>query len=119
MVTECASCEVRTVAINLTLERIKVREGEGGCGNKDTLLGVVPGQGVGGSPRMTPHALQLSSGVTALHPRDCTQRELGFHTRSAVINWGAIWQQDGIKLQCFKKCDSGVMHTNAFLVGAV
>jgi hypothetical protein len=78
METGCVSHEVRTtVLINLALESVKVREGEGrGCGNKHTVLGVVPGQEVGGSPQVTPHAFQLSFAVTQLHPGDCIQQEL-------------------------------------------
>lgn len=38
MVAECVSCEeldfFNTVAINLTLEMIKVRKGKGGCDTK-------------------------------------------------------------------------------------
>jgi hypothetical protein len=76
METGCVSCEVRTtVVINLPLESVTVRGGRG-CGNKRTVLGVVPGQGVGGSPQVTPHALQLSFAVTELHPGDCIQEEL-------------------------------------------
>jgi hypothetical protein len=70
-------------------------------GNKCKVLGVVPGQGVYGSPRVMPHALQLRFAVSELNPLRWSAPKQNLQPK-AIINLGAIWQQGGITLQCFK-----------------